>query len=167
MSKVKKGYSSSKTKLFLIDDDEDIVNVLEVIFDQNKADLPEYKLFTKVDKFFDALTPDVNICVIDYYLKERTGLEIIKRINKTNPQCWFIMFSGQDRLKVIVEFMNHSYGSRYVEKGQPNSATMLLYYIKEITDKINAIESYFYESFKNKESLSELKNSLTDLKAKI
>lgn len=94
-------------------------------------------------------------------------MDIVKKVTATNPQCWFIMFSGQQSLNVVADFMNNTQGSRYVEKGSNGSIDKLIFYIKDISARISTIEKYYLQSFKNREALGELKDSLIELKQTI
>ena len=155
-----------KIEIFVIDDDEDMIAALKVIL--NHAQIENVSFFSDPEKLLAALNSDVHICIIDYFLNGGiNGLNLINKIVKTNPYCWFIMSSGQNQLGVIIEFMNHTYGSRYVEKGALDFTEKLIYHIKDIVKRINIIESVFYKAFKHKESLHELKHSLIDLKNKM
>ncbi len=151
-------------KMLVIDDDPGIIEVLGVLFDLNKKDLPAYGLYSNVDDFRKAITPNVQICIVDYKIPLVNTLSMIKEVHNTNPNCWFIMFSGQKDCNVIVEFMNESYGSRYVEKATPDCIEKLMFFIREIVKKITVIESYFHESFNNNLKLSQATKILTNLK---
>ncbi len=151
-------------KMLVIDDDPGILEVLKIIFDMHKDELPIYEFYSNVKDFRKAITPDVHICIVDYRLPSLNGLSLIQEVHNTNPYCWFIMFSGQNNKTVIIDFMNEAYGSRYVEKGTLDFREKLIFFIKDIANKINLIESYFYESFENKQSLSKVSSSLKELK---
>ncbi len=150
--------------MLVIDDDPGILEVLRIIFNRHKSELPDYELYSNVDDFRKAVTPDVQICIVDYRLPGVNSLSLIEEIHKTNPYCWFIMFSGQNDFKVIINFMNQTYGSWYVEKGATDFSEKLLYFIKDIVNKNTLIESYFHESFNNNQALSKLNKTLSKLK---
>lgn len=151
-------------KLLGIDDDKDIIDVLDMIFKLNPKTVPRYELFTDVQGFLKALSPDVHICIVDYYLKGTSGLELIQKVAKINTYCFFIMISGQNDMDVVINLMNSSYGCRYIKKGDANLMKELLYHITDILKRINTIESFFYEAYKNKELRGKLKDSINDLK---
>ncbi len=154
----------SQIKLLAIDDDEGIIEILELMFSMHKDVIPQYELFTDVSKFISALKPNVHICIVDYFLHRQNGLSLIQQVLKTNPYCWFIMFSGQKDLQVIIDFMNNTHGSRYIEKGSQDFMDKMLTYIKDIVSRITKIESLFFESYQNRKALKELNITLTNLK---
>lgn len=154
-------------KVIGIDDDEGTVDVIKIIFEHHPDIVPNFELFTDADKLLKSLTPDVHICIIDYYLKGINGLELIKKIVQKNPYCWFIMLSGQQSLSVIIDFMNHTYGTRYIEKAKDDLKEKLLYFIKDIRERIEVIETFYYSREGFKGAVSEFKQSVSDLKDSI
>lgn len=154
----------NQIKLLAVDDDGDLMEVLNIIFKSNPDIVPKFECFTSADDFLKAITPDVQICIIDFYLKGINGLDLIKTVVKTNPACWFIMLSGQDNMDVVIEFMNNSYGTRYIKKGSDDPMGELLFFIKDIMKQLDIIESYFIKSFQTKKSVAKLGSGLNELK---
>ncbi len=150
--------------MLVIDDDPGILEVLDTIFDMHKDELPEYALYSNVHDFRKAVGPHIYICIVDYRIPNVNTLSLIEEVHEISPYCWFIMFSGQNDIKVIIHFMNQGYGSRYVEKGTTDFAEKLIFFIKDIVTKINLVESYFDASYNNRQSLGKISKSLNELK---
>lgn len=147
-------------QIFAIDDDKSMTDLLGEIFKMNNIE--NYKLFNNPHELLDSLTDDVHICIVDYILNyEMNGLDLIKEIVKKNPHCWFIMLSGQSDKKVIIEYLNSVYGSRYIEKNSviPLSVSLMAH-LKDIVKHIYFIDNFYYNATRIKDGIKDLKNLL-------
>jgi two-component system, NtrC family, response regulator AtoC len=53
--------------------------------------------------FINSLSDLPDIVTLDHKLPDMSGLDILKKIHETDPECNVIYFSGQDDVKVVVE----------------------------------------------------------------
>lgn len=150
-------------EIFIIDDNKDITDVLAIILNQNN--IRNFKIFNNPYELLEALNDNVHICVVDYFLKsDINGLELIKKIIKKNRHCWFIMLSGQDDKRVVIDYVNSMYmGGRYIEKfGEHDLSSSLIKYLKEMIEHIRYIREFYYNSNKILDGFNDLKNLLTE-----
>lgn len=149
-----------KIEIFAIDDEKGITDLLDAIFKMNSIE--NYRLFNDPEELLANLNDDVHICIVDYILnKDMNGLDLIKKIVQRNKHCWFIMLSGQGDKRVIIEYMNSVYGSRYIEKGalEPLQQS-LMFHLKDIIKHIYFIDDFYYNANRIKEGFKDLKNLL-------
>ena len=110
---------------------EDNPLMLEAIGAILEADGICHQLFTSPDALIAALHPDVHICIIDYYLNDKsTGLEVMKQILAYNPGCFVIIISGQQDYRIVAELMNND-ANRYVVKGTADFTDKLHQFVQQ------------------------------------
>lgn len=152
-----------RIEIFAIDDDESIIEVIDIIFKMNG--IQNYRLFSDPYELLENLNENVHIVIVDYKLNGMNGLELIKEIVKRNRHCWFIMLSGQSDKRVIIEYMNSVFGSRYVEKsGSIPLGESLMMHVKEIIKHIYFIDNFYFNAARIKEGFHDLKKLLNDNK---
>lgn len=137
---------------YILEDDKVTGELIAEILKNNS--IVDYKIFDNSSEFFTALTPEVQICVIDHYLGEKlTGLEVMKIVLAKNPDCFVIIVTGQGNHDVVVDFLN--YGAwKYVKKSNPKYLNELVDYVllaikeiekaallKDITGKMTAMQN--------------------------
>lgn len=131
-----------KIQIFVLDDDEDITNVIGTLFEENGIN--NFTLFNDPETMLKALNNDVHICIIDHYLRNSiNGLELIKKINKSNRYCYFIMVSGVADKIIIVDYLNSIYGGRYVDKADRNFVEEILFHTKDLMKHVNYIDKFY------------------------
>jgi len=134
MSTEDKKYSQQLNILtYVLEDDEDIIYLLDRLFKANN--FVDYSFFKNTDEFLQNLNERVHICVIDYYLPgPLNGLDVMKLVLTQNPWCEVIMISGQDNLKVVIDFINNG-GFRYVNKNDSDYMRHLVDFIQQSTTR--------------------------------
>lgn len=154
--------SPLKIEIFAIDDDPGMRELISDIFKMNNID--NYRIFAEPQHLLASLTDNVHICIVDYILNnDMNGLDLIKEIVKRNPHTWFIMLSGQSDQRVVVDYMNAVYGSRYIEKG---SAAVplhqsLIQQLNDIIRHIYFIDDFYQTANRIQEGMRQLKNLIT------
>jgi DNA-binding NarL/FixJ family response regulator len=130
-----------KIKIFVLDDDDYILEAIKRLFEQH--DISDYYLFSSSIEFFASLDKDVHICVIDQKLEGMDGLDVIKKVKKINPYCYFIMLSGFDSFWTILQFDHTTLRGHFVSKNDPNFQKQVLQFIAEfMLDITMMIEAY-------------------------
>lgn len=148
-------------QIFAIDDDKSMTDLIGHIL--TIGGYENYKLFNNPDDLLAELNENVHICIVDYMLHdEMNGLELIKKVVKINRHCWFIMLSGQDDYHVIIDYLNSVYGSRYIEKANPDKSLIdeLLGHINDIVEQINFIDDFYFNARRIHQSFNDLKTLL-------
>lgn len=102
--------SSTKTRLFLVDDDILFLKSLELEF----LEKGNYEIitFNTGEACIEALILDPDIIVLDYHLDgivkgAMNGLETLDKIKQYNKNLTVIMLSSQDKIEIAVNCMHH------------------------------------------------------------
>lgn len=137
---------------YILEDDRITGELISEILKNNS--IVDYKIFNNSSEFIAAVTPDVQIAVIDHYLGEKiTGLDVMKIVLSKNPDCFVIIVTGQESHDVAVDFLN--YGAwKYVKKKNQKYLNELVDYVllaikeiekqdllKDITGKMAAMQT--------------------------
>jgi two-component system, OmpR family, response regulator len=110
----------SKIRLFLVDDDELYLKLLEIEFMEN-ADLV-IETFATGEHCIKNLKHKPDIVVLDYHLdgiekNAMNGLQTLDKIKDFDTDIPVIMLSSQDKIEVAVNCMHHK-ASDYVVKSE-------------------------------------------------
>jgi two-component system OmpR family response regulator len=102
--------SSTKTRLFLVDDDILFLKSLELEF--LEKDKYEIITFNTGEACIEALYLDPDIIVLDYHLDgivkgAINGIETLDKIKQYNKNLTVIMLSSQDKIEVAVNCLHH------------------------------------------------------------
>ncbi len=102
--------SSTKTRIFLVDDDILFLKSLELEF----AEKGNYEIitFNTGEACVNGLFLDPDIIVLDYHLDgivkgAMNGLETLDKIKQYNKDLTVIMLSSQDKIEIAVNCMHH------------------------------------------------------------
>lgn len=125
-----------KVKTLFLDDDDDLKNTLEVIFEHRN--FVEYEWYKYSEELFKNLTDNTQVIVIDYVLEEHNvnGIDIIKKVKQINAICHCILMSNQISKKVIIDAYDNGC-DKYIDKGDPNYVNQLFAEIQKGIDKVN------------------------------
>jgi DNA-binding NtrC family response regulator len=102
--------SNEKIRLFLVDDDEVFLKLLEIEFLQH-ADF-SIEVFSTGEQCLKNLAHQPDIIILDYLLdgvdvNAMNGIEVLDRIKAFDPELPVIMLSAQDKIEVAIECMHH------------------------------------------------------------
>lgn len=89
--------------LFVVEDDEWYNNLITYTLSLN----PEYavKSFRDAKSFLQALPEQPDVVTLDFRLPDSTGLDILKSIKATHPECEVIIISEQDNVETAVDLL--------------------------------------------------------------
>jgi DNA-binding NtrC family response regulator len=109
-----------KAKVFIVDDDELYLKVLEL---ELQAD-DEYiiEAFHTGEECIQCLDHKPDLIILDYWLNSIetnaiNGIETLDRIKAFNPAIPVVMLSGQDKIEVAIDCMHHN-ATDYVVKSE-------------------------------------------------
>ncbi len=120
-----------KNPLIFVVEDNQIYNKLVVSYLKTNK-------FTRVESYLsgeDALNnmnKNPDIIIQDYLLEGMTGIEVLIKVKKTNPNVEFIFLSGQDSIDIAINSMKHG-AYDYIVKDQMA--------LQKMVNKINKINS--------------------------
>lgn len=101
----------NKIKLFLVDDDQLYLRLLEIQFLEH-GDF-EIETYTTGEQCIENLSHKPDIVILDYLfddINEKTmnGIEALDKIKAFDPTIEVIILSEQDKIEVAVECMHHA-----------------------------------------------------------
>lgn len=144
--------------IHVIDDSPDMVDVIKELYRVHRIGA-NIRTFIDTDAFEKAMSDKVHICIIDYFLKGRkTGLELMRKIHDSYPDCLVIMISAQQYMDTVVDFMNEG-GYKYVKKLDEDFGDNLVRFTRmAIKDTIKRIEQEYREKqeAESKEALKQV-----------
>jgi DNA-binding NtrC family response regulator len=116
---------------FAVDDDIAIVKSLE----KTLSDVVTLYGFTDEYQMLRALNDNVQICIIDHYLKGSTGIDVMRKVKYKLPECVFIVLSSQRDADVVINYLNE--GARaYIDKNNRDAMQQVLNYVRMLLPAI-------------------------------
>ena len=112
--------TESKIRLFLVDDDELYLKLLEIEFMENADFIVE--TFATGELCINNLPHKPDVIILDYHLdgidkNAMNGIKTLDKIKAFNPDIPVVMLSCQDKIDVAVNCMHHK-ASDYIVKSE-------------------------------------------------
>jgi DNA-binding NtrC family response regulator len=134
--------ANSKNPLIFVVEDNQIYNKLVVSYLKTNK-------FTRVESFFSGeevlknMHKNPDIIIQDYLLEGMTGIEVLIKAKKTNPDVEFIFLSGQDSIDIAINSMK--YGAYdYIVKDQMALQKMVnkIHKINSVSELVTSNKRY-------------------------
>ena len=110
--------ASQKLKVLLVEDDEDDYLLTKDLFNDISPDGYEIVWIDSFDAAIDQNAPDqFDICLLDYRLGQKTGLELLEKLKEQEYKCPMILLTGQGDREVDNMAMKAG-AADYLIKGQ-------------------------------------------------
>lgn len=132
--------NSKSAKIFILDDDEFFSSVLKNYLKNNLID--DVKIFHEEQQLIDHLNEDPNLVIIDHFLQNTTGLEMMEVIKLKKPKVQFIYLSSQEYYHIAIKAMKQG-ALDYIEKNQRSFEKLksIINKVVEKTDNFNNLSS--------------------------
>jgi DNA-binding NtrC family response regulator len=122
---------NTKNPLIFVVEDNQMYNKLVVSYLKTNK-LTNVESFLSGEEALNHMTKNPDIIIQDYLLEGMTGIEVLIKAKKTNPDVEFIFLSGQDSIDIAINSMK--YGAYdYIVKDQMA--------LQKMVNKINKITS--------------------------
>lgn len=111
----------TELKIFLVDDDPFCLN----LYEQHLRNLGYQQLttFENGATCLNALTQKPDIIFLDHSMDILTGVEVLKKIKRFNPDIYVVFISGQENVETAVSSLK--YGAfDYIVKGENETRRM-------------------------------------------
>ena len=105
------------TNLFIVDDDAILVTALKGYLQNRFGKSVHISTFTDGDSCLEKVDKGTDIVILDYFLGDKNGLDILKSIKAINPKTEVIMLSGNEDMALAVETFRAG-AKDYVVKGR-------------------------------------------------
>ena len=102
--------------LFIVDDNKLTANTLELYLKSRFGSGVCISTFYDGESCLKKIGKDTNIIILDYFMKDANGLEVLKLIKNINPKTEVIMLTSNEDVAVAVELFKAG-AKDYVVKG--------------------------------------------------
>lgn len=127
---------------FFIVDDHVFSAKMHMQFLKNMG-LDDITYFSNGNDCLNNLKDNPDIVFLDHQMEDITGLEVLKKIKKYNPNIYVVMVSGETNVKIAVDALK--YGAfDYITKDNLVADKM-----KTVLDKIIIVKGELYKSHSN------------------
>ena len=107
---------SKKLRVLLVDDDPFLTEILKMHFEQEGV--KEIIIARNSQECLEALKK-CDVIILDYYLEDRNGIDVLREIKSQEPNLPVIILSGQEYVNVAIR--SFKYGAfDYLEKSKLN-----------------------------------------------
>ncbi|MFK7756613.1 MAG: response regulator [Flavobacteriales bacterium] len=130
---------NSGTKLFIVDDDELTSN----LYAQQLKHLGyhDIKLFDNGQDCLNALIEEPSIILLDHQMENLTGMEVLQKVKRFDPNIYVVFISGQEDISTAVEALKLG-AFDYIIKGDNDIQAIekVLIKIKNVNEMLNKRE---------------------------
>ncbi|BAV06893.1 polysaccharide export outer membrane protein [Filimonas lacunae] len=127
--------TSNPVKIFLVDDDAFCLHVYQQHL--TKLGYSNLSLFESGADCLHHLTENPDIIFLDHGMRELTGIDVLKKIKRFNPDIYVVFLSGQEHIETAVSALK--YGAfDYIVKGELDleNMTKVLAKIAEVREML-------------------------------
>lgn len=126
--------SKSETKFFLVDDD--LYSL--AVYQQGLTNMgySDFSMFYNGTHCINNLHQKPTIVFLDYNMDDYSGLEVLEKIKRFNPNIFVIVVSGQENMNVAVNVLKHG-AFDYIVKGDNELEKM-----EEVIHRIESIQTH-------------------------
>jgi DNA-binding response OmpR family regulator len=105
-----------KTRLLLVDDDPELLDIARILFQQTSPDL-ELVVANSVQKALEIMEIEqFDVVIADYLMPDATGLDLLEALRAAGDNVGFIMWTGHSREEVVIKALNLG-ADYYILKG--------------------------------------------------
>lgn len=131
----------NEMKIFLVDDDQFSMNMYrQHLLNKGYSNITTFSNGTEC---LNALTQMPELVFLDHSMEILTGLEVLKKIKRFNPDIYVVFISGQDDLETAVNSLKFG-AFDYIVKGQNDLAR-----ITQVVEKVQEVKALLKRHKKN------------------
>jgi DNA-binding NtrC family response regulator len=95
-----------KTRVLLVDDDVELLNIARIVFQQTDPDL-KLVVANSVQRALEVMErEEFEIVIADYLMPDATGLDLLEALRSAGDEIGFIMWTGHSREEVVIKALN-------------------------------------------------------------
>jgi DNA-binding NtrC family response regulator len=132
------------TKIFIVDDDQLTSN----IYAQHLKNLGyvDVSIFDNGQDCLNALIEEPTVILLDHYMNNLTGMEVLQKVKRFDPNIYVVFISGQEDISTAVEALKFG-AFDYIIKGQDDirSIEKVMIKIKNVNEMLNQKEPSFLQ----------------------
>ena len=107
---------TQKLNLFIVDDNRLTATTLELYLKNRFGDGLHISAFYDGESCLKKIDKATDVVIIDYFMKDSNGLEVLKSIKTLNPKTEVIMLSNNEDIAIAIELFRAG-AKDYVIKG--------------------------------------------------
>ena len=104
------------TNIFIVDDDKVMVTATRQFLERRFGRSVKITTFNDGESCLKKVDETLHLVILDYYMKNKNGLEILKSIKTINPKTEVIMLTGNEDMVIAIESLRAG-AKNYVAKG--------------------------------------------------
>jgi DNA-binding NtrC family response regulator len=132
------------TMIFIVDDDQLTSN----IYAQHLKNLGyvDVSIFDNGQDCLNALIEEPTVILLDHYMNNLTGMEVLQKVKRFDPNIYVVFISGQEDISTAVEALKFG-AFDYIIKGQDDirSIEKVMIKIKNVNEMLNQKEPSFLQ----------------------
>jgi two-component system, OmpR family, response regulator len=137
---------TQELNLFIVDDDKSTAYSLKHYLNDKFGDKLNISTFFDGESCLENIDSETDVVILDYFLNDKNGNEILSSIKKRNPRTEVIMLSGNENLETAIESFKLG-AKNYVVKGR-NALKKIAKLIRSIMDEsVNSLNEFGVTKF--------------------
>jgi DNA-binding NtrC family response regulator len=132
------------TRIFIVDDDQLTSN----IYARHLKNLGyvDVSIFDNGQDCLNALIEEPTVILLDHYMNNLTGMEVLQKVKRFDPNIYVVFISGQEDISTAVEALKFG-AFDYIIKGQDDikSIEKVMIKIKNVNEMLNQKEPSFFQ----------------------
>jgi len=133
---------TEKINLFIVDDNKLLVTTLKQYLENKFGDSLQISTFYDGESCLKKIDKTTQIVILDYFMKDKDGLEVLKSIKALNPRTEVIMLSGNEEIEAAIKLFKAG-AKDYVVKGKGSWEKIIKLVADIITKPIRIIVKGF------------------------
>jgi DNA-binding NtrC family response regulator len=105
-----------KTNIFIVDDDKLVLTALKNTIEEKFGDSVQVTTFKDGESCLKQTNDDIHIVILDYYLQDKNGLEVLKNLKTISPKIEVIMLTSNEDVLTAIEILRAG-AKEFVVKG--------------------------------------------------
>jgi DNA-binding NtrC family response regulator len=97
--------SLQNSKIFVVDDNQSCLFIYSNII--RKLGYENVEVYNNSVDVLGALSKQPKVVFLDYYLDHTTGLELLVKIKRQDPNVFVVLVSGQDDIQIAVKALKY------------------------------------------------------------
>lgn len=134
-------------KIFIVDDNEDFCVLQSYYLSQNEAF--EISSYNNGKSLLKALSKEPQLILLDYYLPDYNGKDLMKLIKEKSPTSEVILVSGQEDVSLAIQLLKEG-AYDYIEKNENTHK------------RLWTITNHFYKTYSLEQKNKELQKQLNE-----
>jgi DNA-binding NtrC family response regulator len=127
---------AERFNILVVDDDEAMVFLLRNYLRKHFGNCLNIQTFNNGETCLDHINDRTDLVILDYYLKDQNGAEVLESIKMMNPLTEVIVFSSSEDITAAIESFRKG-AKDYIRKDTRSLGKIALHIHKMLTEPIS------------------------------